>query len=624
MITNKYIVKFLKRSGAILLLSLLAFTGTRAQDVSFTASAPNVVREGEQFNLTYSLDQQPDNVQLPDMNNFQVLGGPSTSSSTSVQIINGKMTRSSSVSYTYMLTANSKGKYTIPPATATVKGKTYQSNSISIEVLPGNAPSSAGSASSGNAGSSQQQGESAASSQVNANGKNVFVRLLVSKKEAYVGQEIIAWVKLYTRVPIADFDRSFSGPEFTGFYKQDIDLPPLRSLERENVDGQIYNAGTLMKVILFPQRSGDITIKPFDLDVLVQQSVQPQSRSIFDDFFSQTRNVKVTLTGNSVKFHIKPLPSGQPASFNGAVGKFNIDASLSNATVKTNQAVTLKVNVTGSGNLKLLDNPTTDIPPDIESYDPTTTSNIKNTSEGETGEKTFEYTLIPRYAGNFNIPPVKLTYFDPDTKSYHTVSTRGFNITVEKGEEDTSGVVVSGLSKEEVKLLGSDIHYIKTGGLKLKHQGIFLFGTLIFNLTFIVVFMLFLLIIILRREAIRRNADIIRVKNRKASKYARKRLKLASKLLHQQKQSEFYEEVSKALWGYLSDKLSIPVAKLSRESSQIELAKRKIDEALINEFFDLIDTCEFARFAPSSEATDMNKIYNNAAKIIGKLQQKIK
>lgn len=624
MINRLNILKFLKRGGAILFLLLLSLPYVSAQNVEFKASAPNVVRENEQFNLTYTFNQKPDNVQLPDINGFQVLGGPSTSSSTSVQIINGKVTRSSSVSYTYLLTASSKGNFTIPPATATIKGKSYQSNSISVEVLPGNA--AAGSNIGNNSNSSgQSSNKTEASNPVDANGKNVFVRLRVNKKEAYVGQEIIAWVKLYTRLPISDYDRSFSGPEFTGFFKQNVDMPQIRSLERENVGGQIYNTGTLMKFILYPQRSGDITIKPFDLDVMVQQQVNQRSRSIFDDFFNQSvRNVKVTLTSKPVKFHIKPLPSGQPPSFNGAVGKFNISAAINNTTVKTNEAITLKVSVSGSGNLKLLDNLAVDFPPDIESYDPTTTTNIKNTSQGAIGEKTFEYTLIPRYAGNFHIPPVKLTYFNPATKSYQTVSTKDFNITVNKGEEDTSGVIVSGLSKEEVKLLGSDIRYIKKEGFKLHHQNMFLFGSLPYNLAFIIAFVLFLLIIIIRRETIRRNADIVMVKNRMASKYAQKRLKLAAKLMRQQKQAEFYEEVSKALWGYLSDKLSIPVAKLSRESTKDELTRRKVAGETMDEFFGLIDNCEYARFAPSNEASDMNKIYNDAAKIISRLQQKIK
>ena len=624
MIHKQYIFKFLKRSAALLFMLLITCFFSQAQNVEFKASAPNVVRENEQFNLTYTFNQEPDNVQLPNINSFQVLGGPSTSSSSSVQIINGKVSRSSSVSYTYLLVAGSKGNFTIPPATATIKGKSYQSNSISIEVLPGNA-AAGNNAGSNNSAAGQGSEDNTASNSVNANGKNVFVRLLVNKKEAYVGQEIIAWIKLYTRLPISDYDRSFSGPEFTGFFKQDVDMPPLRSLQRENVGGQIYNSGTLMKVILYPQRSGDITIKPFDLDVLVQQQVNQRSRSIFDDFFNNSvRNVKVTLTSKPVTLHIKPLPAEQPPSFNGAVGKFNINATINNTTVKTNEAITLKVNVSGSGNLKLLDNLTVDFPSDIESYDPTTTSNIKNTDQGAIGEKTFEYTLIPRYAGNFHIPSVKLSYFDPDTRSYRTISTKDFNITVNKGEDDTSSVIVSGMSKEEVKLLGSDIRFIKKEGFKLHHQGMFLFGSLPFNLAFVIAFVLFLLIIIVRRETIRRNADIVMVKNRKASKYAHKRLRQAARLMHQQKQTEFYEEVSKALWGYLGDKLSIPVAKLSRETSREELVRRKIAEETMDEFFGLIDTCEYARFAPSTESSDMNKIYNDAAKIISRLQQKIK
>lgn len=600
-------------------LLIIALGQLSAQDVKFTASATKVVRVGERFNLSYTSNQDISDLELPQIDGFTVLGGPYTSSSSSIQIINGQMTKSSTNTYTYTLQANKTGEFIIPPAKAKYKRKTYESNAVKIEVVQGSASSSSSSSSS----STQQPKSQSTPSPSGITNENLFVRLVVDKKNVVIGEPITAWFKLYTRVQVSDYDERFSNPPFTGFFKEDVEIPPLRSLERENVGGEIYNSGVMRKVILYPQKSGALTIDPYEVTIAVQQQVQRRSRSIFDDFFSSPyRTVQVKVKSKPVKINVKSLPGGKPSTFSGAVGNYTIKSSIDKTEVLTNDAITYKVSISGTGNVKLINPPALDFPPSLEVFEPKVSTQVNKTT-GNSGRISFEYIIIPRHAGDFAIPEVSFTYFDLGTKAYKTLKTQDYDIHVEKGEGDTAAIVISGLSKEEVELLEKDIRYIKTAPrlikaskYKKKNGKIYYYYPLTFLLT--------LLILILRREQIKHNADIARVRNKKASRYASKRLRKANKALKSENKEIFYEEVLKAIWGYISDKLNIPVADLSKTKAEEQLISKEVPKELIDEVFTLIDTCEYARYAPGGGTEDMHALYRKSAGIIGKIQQKIK
>lgn len=601
----------------ILFVNIFALLTNEAQDIKFIATAvPKVLRVGEQFQLVYEINKDVSELQIPELNDFQLLGGPSTSSSSSIQIINGKTTRSSKYTYTYYLSALKDGIYTIAPATAKIKKDTYKSNAVKIEVIKGKSSTSQ---------TTPSTASPAAKSSSNVDthaGEDLFIRLLVDKKNAYIGEQIIAWIKIYSKINITQIDPNFKAPEFTGFYQQPFEIPPLRALERENVNGEIYGTGILRKIVLYPQKSGEIIIQPFDIDVAYQKQVKRKSRSIFDDFFGPTvQNVPVKLKSKAVKLNIKSLPASMPSSFTGAVGNFRMSASINKTQVKTNDAVTLKVNIFGKGNIKLIDEMEFEFPPALETFKPIVKTKQDNVLEGS---QSFEYTIIPRYAGDFKIGPIEFTYFNPSTRSYKILKSQEFNISVAKGEEDTTTVVISGLSKEDVKLLSSDIIFIKNKPFNLTPKNKFIFGSTRFYAMYLISLMLFLLIILFRRKRIKRNANIKLVKNRRANKFARKRLKKASGFMRQNNRKTFYDEVLKAMWGYLSDKLNIPIADLSKDTSREALIRNKINDNLMNKFYDIIDSCEYARYSPGDESSEMQKLYNDAIKTIIKLQQKLR
>jgi hypothetical protein len=605
----------------ILILSVLFvlydMQAQKDQDVQFTAIAmPKVLRVGEQFQLVYELNASPSELQIPELNDFQLLAGPSTGTSSSIQMQNGKTTRSVKYTYTYYLLATKEGTFTIPPASAKIKRDTYKSNSLQIEVVkgksvPGQSPAPSGEP----AGKPDAEADT-------PSGENLFVRLHVDKTSAYIGEQIIAWIKIYSRVNLSQVDPNYKGPDFKGFYQQSMEIPPLRALERENINGEIYGTGILRKVVLYPQTTGEIIIQPFNIDVAYQKQIRRRSRSIFDDFFGPSvQNVPVTLTSKRVKINVKPLPPNKPGSFTGAVGSFKLNASINKTEVTTNDAITLKINISGKGNIKLIDELNINFPPSLETFKPVVRTVQDNALSGS---QLFEYTIIPRHAGEYKISPIEFSYFDPSSKLYKTLTTQVFNISVEKGKEDTTSVIITGLSKEDVKLLGSDILFIKNMPFKLYKMNRFIIGSMEFYAIYLLAILLFVLFIIIRRKRIKRSADAGLVKNRRANKYARKRLRKALRMLKNNNSEAFYEEVLKAMWGYLSDKLNIPVADLSKDTSKEALIKNKISEEVLNSFYYIIDNCEYARYSPEHASEEMHELYNKAIKTIIKLQQKLK
>jgi len=596
----------------IFIIILFSSGYARTQDVSFTAECPRVVEVGEQFMVNFTLNARPSSFSPPDMKDFSVLSGPNQSTSSSFQIINGKSSQSIIITYTYYMQASNPGTFTIQPATAVVNKKEYISNSLTIEVI-------------GEKSQSQPvPQEEATAAQKEVPDEELFVRVITDKSSVYQEEHIVATIKLYTRLTIAGFGTS-EMPDFADFWTKDIETPTQINLQRENVGGVIYNTGIIRKVILFPQKTGEITIEPFKLETYVRQQINTTPRSVFDDFFGPSyTNVSKMLVSKPVVINVKALPAGKPADFSGAVGSMNIESEIDKTNSITNDAVTIKIRIKGNGNLNLMEAPKIDFPPDFDTFDPKITSNINNSASGQTGSKTFEYLIIPRHAGNYRIPPVVFSYFDLNKKQYQTLTTNEFKISVAKGAEDESVPVVSGLSKEDLKIIGSDILFIKPGPFKLFPAGKVLFGGVQFFAVYAGSLILFLLIVLFMRAHIKKFQNEELVRNRKANTIARKRLRQAAVHLKQNETEPFYESVLKALWGYLSDKLNIPVSELSRETAEKNLSLHIADPGLINDLISLIDVCEMARFAPSANVQEMDKVYTDSVKLISKLEQIIR
>ncbi len=596
----------------VLLVHLFVVYSLQAQDVTLTAQAPSVVAVGEQFRISWTANARGGEFVAPEINDFYVLSGPQTSFSQSTQIIQGKVTTTISNTYTYYLQATKEGKFTLPPGKYTVKNDEYLSEPINIEVVSEgtsvNRP--------GNQGTEREEGV-----QEGVSSSDLYVRLLVNKNNVYLGEHIVASLKIYSRVNLSGI-QEVKYPDFKSFLKEDLETEPLRALERENVDGSIYGTGILQRFLLYPQRTGAISIDPANLTVLLQQ----QSRSndpFFGDFFSTFTTVPKMIATLPVEINVKPLPPGAPSDFNGAVGDFSVSSSISADTVNTNDAVTYRITLQGHGNLKLASAPELDLPPDIEIYEPKISSDLSVSASGTSGSRTFEYVLIPRYHGEFVIPSVQYSYFDPTSGRYRTLNTSDHTFVALRSDEENEGTqVYGGVSKENVRFLGKDIRYIITGKPKFKVAKNILLRNNIFLYSYLGLLIIFLVVILLRREQIKRNSDIARVRNRKAAGVAAKRLRRASECLKDSDTEGFYAELLKAIWGYLSDKYNIQVSELSIDTVNRILERNKLDKELIKELKEVIGKCEYSRYSPDSDISTADEIYRKSEKIIKVIENK--
>jgi hypothetical protein len=582
-----------------------------AQDVRFTASAPNVVEVGETFRLVYSLDKKGEGIELGDLKNFQVLMGPSVSNSYSTRIINGRRSSRTSQSFSYVLSATKAGVYTIAPANIRVDGKALSSDIIKIEVVKARAQNQNT--------NRQRQSRDRVNTSNNIDNHNLFLKIEVDKRSIYMGEFVIASLKLYSRVELSNYGR-FKLPSFQGFLSQDIKLSDKINLNKENVNGEIYNVGVLKKLVLFPQHSGKIKIDPFELDIYVRQN-SAGSGSLLDNFFANHQEVKVPRKSKALTINVKSLPlKGKPSSFMGTVGSFKLKTSISRDTVMSNDAVSLKVKISGNGNLKLIEPLDMNFPADFEIYDPKISQNIKSTVKGTRGSVSFEYVFIPRSAGQYTIAPQDFTYFDTKTRRYKTLKTKQFSVYVKKGKQlANSGDVVASFSKEDVKFIGKDIRFIKTKNTSLYERGQYVYASVNYYLAYIISFLAFVFIILLNKRRIKNNSDMVRVKNKRASKLAKKRLRTAEAKMKVDDKDAFYDEILKAIWGFTSDKLNMPISALSKDNIADVLKDRKIDEVIISEYLSVVDTCEFARYSPSSSNTELNDLYERVSALLTKL-----
>lgn len=597
----------MKRQLFFLSFLFLFASWTLAEPIHFSASAPPTVIMNQPFQLVYSLNAAGRDLRVPEINGFDVLAGPFQSQSSSIQIVNGKTTSSVSFSYTYTLQAQKTGTFTIPSASIVVNGQKYTSNGLSIKVLPADASSR---------NENNQQGSS-----TNVSGDKVFIKTSVSKTNVYEQEAVLVTYKLYTLMDVIQCVNK-KMPDFSGFLQQNLDQQPNKQFSYENFNGHNYGTVVLYQVLLFPQHSGIISIDKAVFDAVVRVQNRSTVHSIFDDFFDSYTNVTKTLVAPAVRINVEKLPAGSPPSFSNAVGRFGMTSSITSQNVKANDAVTIKVNISGEGNMKLVKNPELKFPSDFELYDPKISNNFKISSNGISGTKSIEYLFIPRHEGDFVIPSAEFSYFDVKDRTYKTLRTPEYKIHVAKGSaSDNSSVVNNFVDKEDVRQIGKDIRYIQSGNFSLKKDEEPVFGTSLFWIMFLAPLLAAILLFAFFRKKVKDNSDISLVKNRKANKIATRRLKLAQKLLNEGNKEKFYEEVLKAVWTYLSDKLSIPVSTLTKEHVQFELKNKNIKDELTEKILEILNTCEYARYAPNTGQQEMGNLYQDAINAISEMEE---
>ncbi|WP_288316085.1 BatD family protein [uncultured Mediterranea sp.] len=604
------------RKIVCLWIALLALTVQAYADdkVTFTASAPDAVAVGDQFRLSYTVNtQKVKNFRAPSIKGFDVLMGPSRSYS--MQSINGNTTET--LTFTYILLAQKEGEYTIPGATITANGDQMLSNSVKIKVLPAD---KANSSQSGNAQSTSRSSSSGTSISNN----DLFITATASKTTAYEQEAILLTYKIYTVVDLRGFD-NVKLPDFKGFHSQEVELPNDRRWGLEHYKGRNYHSTIYRQFVLFPQQSGKLTIDAarFDASIEKMDAIDDPFEAFFNGGAGSIQ-IKKTLMTPKLTIDVKPLPAGKPADFSGGVGEFNISSSINSTKVKTNDAITVKVVISGTGNLKLVGEPEVKFPEDFEVYDPKVDSKFRLTNAGLSGNKVIEYLAIPRNAGTYKIPAIKFSYFDIKSRSYKTLTTEEYTVQVEKGAGNASQTIANFTNKEDLKVLNEDIRFIKQNDVKLSPKGKYFFGSMGYWLFYIVPGLIFIACFLIYRKQIAANANVAKVRTKKANKVAVKRMKQAGKLLAANEKDAFYDEVLKALWGYISDKLSIPVSQLSKDNIEEELRKYGVAEDLIKEFLNALNSCEFARFAPGDANQAMDKVYSDSLEVISKMENSIK
>lgn len=600
----------------LFLTLLLLTTIVKAEDVVFTATAPDAVANGQTFQLVYSINTSAKELRIPEISDFDIVAGPFQSKSSSTQIINGNITHSTSLRFTYTLLPKKEGSFSIPAATIMVDKQKYSSNTLTIKVLPAEEDVN-----------HTNNAENTSSKNNAITNDNLFIRAIVSRKNVYEQEYVLVTYKIYTRIDLVNIDK-VKFPDFKDFLVQEIELPKDKQFALENYNGKNYNTITLRQVLLYPQRAGSLNIDKMTCDAIVRVRNTGPSRSIFDDFFDSYQEIVKPISTNTEKIEVKTLPEGKPSGFSGAAGTFTLSSSINKKELSANESVTIKLKISGNGNIKLLKNPEVKFPADFEVYDPKVENNFTNTTSGVTGTKTIEYLAIPRHSGTFTIPPVEFSYFDTNSKTYKTLKSEAFSINVTKASSESENgddpVVNNFTNKESVKVLGSDIRHISMNDFSLEKPSPFFFGTWGFALAYIIPLIIIAFIFWFFRKQAKENSDIIKVRNKKANKMARKRLRTAEKFLKEQKKEEFYSEVLKAIWGYLCDKLTIPQAQLNKDNVEIELRKYSLEESIIQDFIKILNECEFAQYAPGENIEARDNLFSDTMRMITLLEEQIK
>lgn len=604
----------------VMLLMLTALPAI-AEDVSFTAQAPQAVVKGDQFRISFKVNAGGGKeFRAPDMKSLSVLSGPSLSTFSSAQTINGKMTSSTTVTYTYVVIAEEEGDIKLDGATIKVDGKQYTSNSLTIKVLPPDQNQ----AGQGQGSSRSTQQQSSGQGTASAGADDLFMLATVDKTTAYEQEAILLTFKIYAAPSVNLTSMSNKMPDLKNFHVQEVELPTQKEFQLEHYNGRNYQTMVWMQYLLFPQHSGELEIPATPFEGVVAQRVARSSNDVFDMFFNSDRYVetKRDLTTRPIKINVKTLPQGKTKSFYGGVGDFSVSSTISSTDVTANDAVTLRVILSGTGNLKLVKTPEISFPQDFDIYDPKVENKYTIKGGRQTGNKVYEYLVIPRHSGQYTIPAVEFQFFDPKSGSYKTVKTDEYTLNVAKGQGE-SQTSVSYVNKEDLKFVGQDVRFHATP-TALKSDSSQFFGSLVFWLLMVLPLIILLVVLAVSRKRIADNANTAKVRVKKASSVATKRLKVARKLLMDNRKNEFYEEMMRALYGYFGDKLSIPVANLSKDNIEDELKRRNVTAEHITQVIELLDDCEFARYAPGDDEGRMDRLYEKAVSVIGQVENTIR
>lgn len=595
----------MKRNILTLILLITATAAAFADNISFTASAPRSVVVGQQFRLTYQVNSaNVSEPNIPNIDNIRVLAGPYSSTQQSYQNINGKVSSSVQITFTYILVIDKEGEYNIPGSTITVEGNRVTSNSVKINVLSGNTSS---------ARNQQQQyisNHSQAGNQQRANSEDLFVLATLNKTRVYEQEAVLLTYKIYSNVGLRNLDNPM--PELNGVIAQEIELPEERQFTTERYRDRNYNTLVWRQFVLFPQNDGTIEIPSLNYEATVA----------VNNHWHSYMEVKREISSNPLTLQVEKLPEGKPASFSNGVGNFTISSEINKSEFKTNEEFTLKIKVSGNGNMKLIKDPEIVFPDEFEVFDPVISNNFTLRSNGYSGEKVYEYVITPRSSGSFTIPAARFTYFNISTGSYTTIESESYSIEVAKGRE-SAAVGGTYIAREQSKELATDIRHIKSGNNTTSGNNIF-FASKVYTLLYILPLLLFVLFILLQRRRMAVNANTVLVRGKNASRVAVKRLKTAKKLMKENNAAGFYDEILRGLWGYMSDKLNIPVAELSKENISAVLGEKRVDEAIIASLHNTLNECEFARYAPGDPAATMDKIYTQAIEVISKMDNSIK
>ena len=611
----------------IIIWAFLTAAWAAAAQGTIRVEVPNVVGVSERFNVVFVIDgeHEPSDFNWTPTEDFQLVWGPQKGSSRSTQIINGKVSKSARTTYTYILLPKSTGTFHLPAATAKVKGESLSSKSFSIEVVKDEGGRSSGQGGSSSGGGAPS-GDSPQGRQDAVRDGDMFMRFSLSRTDVVIGEPITATLKLYQRANIVGFENA-RFPVFNGFWSKETDAPSNIEFRREAIGDKIYDAALLRRWVLIPQKSGTLTIDPAEIVCLFNvQTRRSSSGSIFEDFFDDGyETVRKRLTTAPATVRVSPLPGGAPSTFGGGVGTYKVSASLSKDSLKTHEAASLIVTVSGKGNISLLEAPKINFPPDFEVYDVKSTLNADKS--GTSGSKTFEYPFIPRSHGEFVLDPIRYGYYDVQTKRYATASTDSLRLRVAKGE---SGAVSEPqaqtltVDRKGVKNLGEDIRFIKTRSSGFSSEDRFLVGKPLYPILLALLAAISAAIWFALRKVAALKADVVGTRNRKAAKMALKRLKLSGEFLSKNLQGAFYEELHRALLGFVSDKLAIDKTDQNKETISASLLEHGIPQSLTDEFTDLLDACEYARYAPDSDHNSMNTHYQKAVELITAIDSNMK
>lgn len=608
----------------IITLSFSLLSYSADDDAKLVGSSNQVVKADDRFRVVYEFNADGSSFSSPDFGKFRVLSGPSKSTNSSIQIVNGNYQQSYIQTYTYIVTPTSIGEFEIGPASIKLKGKKILSNRIKIKVVTKGT----------NTSSSQQTTTSGDSQSGVLQDDDVYIKTIVSNSNPYLGEQIIVTNRIYTKVPVSNLSLE-KAPSFQGFWSKSLtDENTQLKQSTQVINGEEYIVADISKFAVFPQKSGKLNIEATNMQCVAQLRVEnkkKRSRDPYEDFFNDpffnrnVKNIPVSLSTKPIVINVKELPQqGKPASFTGAVGKFSFSSSLESDSIGANDAINISLKLMGTGNLELVNAPSISFPTDFETYDPKVNNNIRTGLKGISGSKKIEYLAIARNPGDFLIKPVEFSYFNPSDKKYHTISAGPYNIHVKKGSQSSGGVTYSSSAQEDIKFIGKDIRHIKLTEMTLKPIGDFLFGSILYYVLLILPLLFLVVFIVAYRKMEKRRGNVKLTKTRKANKVARNKLRKAEKLMNTANDKEFYDEIAQAIWGYISDKFHIMQADMSIENVKDTLQSKGAEEDVINGFVNTLNNIEFARFAPGDASGKMNSVYQESLSTITRAEKALK